>query len=219
VTGLLRLEGRNAAARTAALARLALVPVLVAFEALDAEHAAADLWFADALLYAFIAYAIAAAVYAYAVRADVRLAPFAIVDIGVLALFTCAEGGVTSDVRYMLFVPVLVAVLTGPRLTFGLSVLSVAAFVAAAVANPYFDREGGGHLLVVHAIDLAWRAGLAVLVAILLERRAERIRELAESRRSLVTHALDAEARARRELSYALHDELIQQLLCAEHVL
>jgi hypothetical protein len=139
VTGLLRLEGRNAAARTAALARLALVPVLVAFEALDAERAAPDLWFVDALLYAFIAYAIAGAVYAFAVRADVPLAPFAILDIAVIALFTCAEGGATSDVRYMLFVPVLVAVLTGPRLTLGLSVLSVAAFIAAAVANPYFD--------------------------------------------------------------------------------
>jgi two-component system, NarL family, sensor kinase len=216
VTALLRLEGRNAPARTAALARLALVPVLIAFEALDAERSAPDLWLSDPLLYAFIAYAIAAAVYAFAVRADVALAPFAILDVGLLAAFTCTEGGTTSDVRYMLFVPVLVAVLTGPRLTLGLSVLSVAAFVAAAVANPYFDREGGGHLLVVHAIDLAWRAGLAVLVAILLERRAERIRELAESRRSLVTQALNAEARARRELSYALHDELVQQLLCAQ---
>jgi two-component system NarL family sensor kinase len=216
VTRLLRLEGHNAPARTAALARIALVPVLLAFEALDPERSATDLWFSDALLYALIAYAIAAAVYAFVVRADVPLAPFAVLDIVLLGLFTCAEGGTTSDVRYMLFVPVLVAVLTGPRLTLGLGVLSVAAFVAAAVANPYFDREGGGHLLVVHAVDLAWRAGLAVLVAILLDRRAERIRELAESRRSLVTQALDAEARARRELSYALHDELVQQLLCAQ---
>jgi two-component system, NarL family, sensor kinase len=216
VTRLLRLEGRNTPARTAALARIALVPVLLAFEALDPERSAVDLWFSDALLYAFIAYAVAAAVYAFVARADVPLAPFAILDIALLGLFTCAEGGATSDVRYMLFVPVLVAVLTGPRLTLGLSVLSVAAFVAAAVLNPHFDREGGGHLLVVHAVDLAWRAGLAVLVAILLERRAERIRELAESRRSLVTQALGAEARARRELSYVLHDELVQELLCAQ---
>ncbi len=62
----------------------------------------------------------------------------------------------------------------------------------------------------------AWRTALAVAVAVLLARRAERNRRLAESRRSLVTQALEAEARARRDLSYALHDELVQALLCAQ---
>jgi two-component system, NarL family, sensor kinase len=71
-------------------------------------------------------------------------------------------------------------------------------------------------VLGVHTLDVTWRAGLAVVVAVLLDRRAQRIRELAESRRSLVTQALTAEARARRELSYALHDELVQELLCAQ---
>lgn len=216
MTGLLRLEGRNAPARTGALARLLLVPVLLAFEALETPNSAPDLWFADPVLFALIAYAIAAAAYAFAARGDVPLAPFAVVDVILLALVTCAEGGTTSDVRYMLFVPVLVAVLTGPRLTLGLAGLSVAAFVAAAVGHPRFGDEAGPHVLAVHTFDLAWRAGLAVVVAILLERRAERIRELAESRRSLVTQALNAEARARRELSYALHDELVQRLLCAQ---
>src|SRR5690242_7621772 len=50
----------------------------------------------------------------------------------------------------------------------------------------------------------------------MLARRADRDRRLAESRRSLVTQALESEARARRDLSYALHDELVQALLCAQ---
>ena len=216
MTGLLRLEGRNAPARTAALARLALPPVLLAFEALEPQRSLPDLWFGEPVLYALIAYAIGAAAYAFAARGDVPFAPFAAVDVVLLALILYAEGGATSDVRYMLFVPVLVAVLTGPRLTLGLGVLSVAAFVAAAMAHPGFGTAVKPHVLVVHALDIAWRSGLAVVVAVLLERRAERIRELAESRRSLVTQALNAEARARRELSYALHDELVQELLCAQ---
>jgi two-component system, NarL family, sensor kinase len=70
-------------------------------------------------------------------------------------------------------------------------------------------------MLAVHSLDMAWRAGLTVGVAVLLTRRAERIRELADSRRSLAAQALAAESRARRELSYVLHDELVQELLCA----
>jgi two-component system NarL family sensor kinase len=216
VTAVVRLEGHNAAARTGALARLALVVVLLAFEALEAQRPDPDLWFADPLVYILVAYAIAAAAYTFAARREVPFAPFAVVDVVLLALITCGEGGATSDVRYMLFLPVLVAVLTGPRLTFGLAVMSVTAFVVAGAAHPSFASHVGPHVLAVHTLDMTWRAGLAVVVAILLDRRAERIRELAESRRSLVTQALNAEARARRELSYVLHDELVQELLCAQ---
>jgi two-component system, NarL family, sensor kinase len=216
VTRLPRLEGRNGPARTGALARLALVPVLLAFEALETPRAVPDLWFADPLVLVLAGYAIAAAVYAFAARGRVPLAPFAVVDVLLLASLTCAEGGAASDVRYMLFVPVLVAVLAGARLTLAIGGLSVAAFVAASVAHPAFGGDGSVRVLGVHTLDVTWRAGLAVVVAVLLERRAQRIRELADSRRSLVTQALTAEARARRELSYALHDELVQELLCAQ---
>ena len=116
----------------------------------------------------------------------------------------------------MLLVPVMTAVVAGPRLTLQIAVLSVAGFLVAALANPGFGESVTGRMLAVHSHDIAWRAGLAVGVAVLLTRRAERIRELAESRRSLAAQALAAESRARRELSYMLHDELVQELLCAQ---
>jgi two-component system NarL family sensor kinase len=216
VTRLRRLEGRNGPARTGALARLVLVPVLLATELLEAPQAVPDLWFADPLVVVLSAYAVAAAVYAFAARRRVPLAPFAVVDTLLLALLACGEGGAGSDLRYMLIVPALVAVLTGPRLTLAIGALSVAAFVAASVAHPAFGEAGTVRVLAVHTLDVTWRAGLAVVVAVLLERRAQKIRELADSRRSLVTQALTAEARARRELSYALHDDLVQVLLCAQ---
>ena len=214
--GLSGLDDRSSAARVGAVARLALPPLVLLFEALEAPHSAPDMWFGEPLLGLLIVYAIVAAVYVFTTSRDVPLAPFAVADTVLLSLLVLAEGGAVTDLRYMLFVPVLVAVLTGPRLTLGIAVLSVAAFVAASLAHPDFGDDVGWRLLAVHTLDIASRAGLAVIVAVLLTRRSERIRELAEGRRSLVTQALTAEARARRELSYALHDELVQELLCAQ---
>jgi two-component system NarL family sensor kinase len=210
------LDGRSSAARVGALARLAFAPLTLLFEALEPPHAAPDLWFGEPLLAVLVVYAVLSAIYVFTTSRDVALWPFAVTDTVLLSALVCAEGGAATDLRYMLFVPVLVAVLTGPRLTLGIAALSVVGFVAAAVAHPGFGADVGARLLAVHSLDIAARAGLAVVVAVLLTRRSERIRELAESRRSLVTQALGAEARARRELSYALHDELVQELLVAQ---
>ena len=216
MTGLLRLEGRNAAARISALVRLALLPMLFLFESLETPAAPPDLWIGEPLLAVLLVYAVVAAVVAFAARRDLPPAPFAIADIALVSLLVFAEGGALADVRFVLFVPVLVAVLSGPRLTFVVGALSVVGFVAAAVASTRYGAPADTRIVVVHGLDIAWRAALAVAVAVLLARRAERNRRLAESRRSLVTQALEAEARARRDLSYALHDELVQALLCAQ---
>jgi signal transduction histidine kinase len=216
VTFRLRLDGRNSPARVAALARLSFAPLVLLFEALEPTRSTPDLSFGEPLLGVLIAYGIASAIYAFSASRDVPLTPFAVADTALLSLLVLAEGGAATDVRYLLFVPVLVAVLTGPRLTVGIAAMSVVGFVAASLAHPDFGDTVGYRLLMVHTLDITARAGLAVVVAVILTRRSERIRELAESRRSLVTQALTAEARARRELSYALHDELVQDLLCAQ---
>ena len=216
MTGLLRLEGRNAAARISALVRLAVLPMLFLFEGLETPASPPDLPIGEPLLAVLFVYAVVAAVVAFAARRDLPAAPFAIADIALVSLLVFAEGGALADIRFVLFVPVLVAVLSGPRLTFVVGALSVAGFVAAAVASARYGAPADTRIVVVHGLDMAWRAALAVAVAVLLARRAERNRRLAESRRSLVTQALEAEARARRDLSYALHDELVQALLCAQ---
>ena len=216
MTGLLRLEGRNAAARINALVRLALIPMLFLFESLETPAAPPDLSIGEPLLVVLLVYAVAAAVVAFVARGDLPPAPFAIADIVLVSLLVFAEGGALADVRFVLFVPVLVAVLSGPRLTLVVGALSVVGFVTAAAASTRFGAPTDTRIVVVHGLDIAWRAALAVAVAVLLARRAERNRRLAESRRSLVTQALEAEARARRDLSYALHDELVQALLCAQ---
>jgi len=215
VTRLRRLDGRNVPARAAAIARLAMLPLLPVFEALSPLHEGADAWFADPMFAILVVYTLVAALYAFSARGDVPLAPFAVADVVLLTFITWGEHDPASDVRFMLFVPVLMAVLSGPRVALGVGALSVLGSMVGEVLRPGLVAPGPG-VLASHALAVGWRAGLAVVVAVLLERRAERIRQLAESRRSLVTQALGAEARARRELSYALHDELIQQLLCAQ---
>jgi two-component system, NarL family, sensor kinase len=216
VTRSLHLDGRNIPVRAAAFARLAMIPLLPLFEMLSAHHERGDAWFADPLFAILIVYAVGAAAYAFLARRDVPLAPFAIIDLVLLAFITWGENDPTPDVRFMLFVPVLVAVLSGPRLTLAAGTLSVAAYVIGEALRPGPGAHTDAGLVASHTLALSWRAGLAVVVAVLLDRRAERIRRLAESRRSLATQALHAEARARRELSYVLHDELVQQLLCAQ---
>jgi two-component system NarL family sensor kinase len=212
----LRLDGRNGPARVAALARLSFSPLVLLFEALEPTRSTPDLWFGGPLIGALVAFGIASVAYTFSTSREVALAPFAIIDTLLLSLLVLAEGGAETDLRYLLFVPVLVAVLTGPKLTIGIATMSVIGFVAASLAHPGFAAPDDYRLLMVHTLDIAARAGLAVVVAVLLTRRSEHIRKLADSRRSLVTQALTAEARARRELSYALHDELVQELLCAQ---
>lgn len=216
MTRLLRLEGRNPTARIGALVRLALLPLLFMLEGLETPASPEDLDFGGVVLAALVAYALICAVVAFTARRDLPPVPFAVADVVLLSLLLCAEGGALSDVRFMLFVPVLVAVLSGPRHTLVVGGLSVVGFVAASVAARMLGVGADARVLIVAGLDIAWRAALAVAVSVLLTRRAERNRRLAESRRWLVTQALEAEARARRDLSYALHDELVQALLCAQ---
>ena len=210
-------EAANGQARIAALARVALVPLLLASEALETTTSPPDLSWAEPALFAYTAYALVSLVVVLRARRRIPLAPLAVLDTLLLVLVLFGEGGAPADMRYALSVPVLVAAfLTGPRLTFQLAALALAGFVVASVASPTFGHEAPARYVAVHTFDLAWRGALAVTLSLLLARRSARIRELAESRRSLVAQALGAEARARRELAYVLHDELVQGLLSAQ---
>ena len=194
--------------------RVALLPLLLPAEALEAAHSQPDLPVAQPLLAFLILYSLGYLAYVYTTGRDVPVAPFAVLDIVVLAALIYAEGGARADIRFALGLPVLIsAFLAGPRLTLGLAVLAILAFVAGSVLHASFSDEVGAHEVAVHALDLAWRCALAVAISVFLTRRDKRIGELLESRRLLVAQSLKAEGQARRELSYALHDDLAQELL------
>ena len=212
-----RLEERNAHARIAAVVRVALLPLLLPAEAFEGSHGSAGLPFTYPLLGAVAVYAIVLLVYTFRTRRELRLAPFAVADTLVIALVIYAEGGAVADSRFALGIPVLVvAFLAGPRLTAAIAALAVVSFVVASTLHNSFGNAVADHYIAVHALDLAWRGALAVVVSFLLTRRDRRIRELLESRRQLAAQSLKAEAQARRQLSYDLHDGLAQDLLCVQ---
>jgi two-component system NarL family sensor kinase len=212
-----RLEGRNAHPRIAALVRVALLPLLLPAEAFDSSHTHAGLPFTNPLIGAIAVYAFALLIYTFTTKRALKLAPFAVADTLLIALLIYAEGGALADIRFALGLPVLVvAFLEGPRLTAAIAALAVASYVVASLAHNGSSNAVVDHYVAVHALDLAWRGAVAVVVSYCLTSRAERIRELLESRRQLVTQSLRAEAEARRQLSYALHDGLAQDLLCVQ---
>ncbi len=212
-----RLEGRNAHPRIAAVARVAVLPLMLPAEALEPLHEHADLPFTTPLLGFIAAYALVTLVFAFATKRELQLAPFAVADVLLISLLVFAEGGALADVRFALGLPVLlVAFLAGPRLTASIGALTVISFIAASLIHNSYGSHITDHHIAANAVNLAWRGAVAVVVSYALTSRAERIRELLESRRQLVTQSLRAEAQARRQLSYALHDGLAQDLLCVQ---
>jgi two-component system NarL family sensor kinase len=212
-----RLEGHNAHPRIAAVVRVAILPLLLPAEALEQSHAHADLPITHPVLGFIALYAFALLVYTFRTKRELRLAPFIVADTLLIALLVYAEGGALADVRFALGLPVLlVAFLAGPRLTAAIAALTVSSFVTASVLHNAVGNQVHDHHVAANALNLGWRGAVAVVVSYCLTSRAERIRELLESRRQLVTQSLRAEAQARRQLSYALHDGLVQDLLCVQ---
>jgi two-component system NarL family sensor kinase len=199
-----------------ALVRLGLIPVLLATEALI-DHPGRDLEIFETVFPVACAYAVLAAVVAATTRRPLPLAPFALVDMAFIALLTYASGGGSAQMRFIFSVPPIVAAFVGrPRHTAALAVLSVAAYLAISAVEPPIGRTPEARVIAVNAIDLAWRGALAIAMSVYLVRREDRIRQLAASRQKLVAQALGAEDRARRELAYVLHDEVVQSLLSAK---
>jgi two-component system, NarL family, sensor kinase len=115
--------------------------------------------------------------------------------------------------------PVGAAFLLTPPLTALASVGVVAAYVALSLPHPATQRGQDLEFVLTQALYVAWMGLAAVVLSVILTRRAERIDQLAELRGRLVAEALNAEDRERRRLAEALHDEAIQNLLAARQEL
>ena len=70
-------------------------------------------------------------------------------------------------------------------------------------------------MIVEQSLALLWVGAGAVMLSAYIARREQSLAALAEARRLLVRQALDAEARERRRLAEALHDQAIQNVLVA----
>lgn len=139
-------------------------------------------------------------------------------DVGLLCALAYGSGGGASELRKAFFLlPLGAAFVARPRSVAAWAAVAVAAFLVLSILHP--SRAVVFDAAVAHALYLAWAGVGAVLLAVMLTRRAERVRELAAVRGQLVAATLDAGAHERRRLAEALHDEPLQNILAARQEL
>jgi two-component system NarL family sensor kinase len=200
--------------RRLGLIRVAAMPVIFIGERLVA-HPTLEKDPFDYILAAAAVYSLTALIVSYSRHRN--LVPdvlYPALDLSFICALTYSSGGAFSQLRYAFFLlPVSAAFLLTPRLTAGVSVVSIAAYVGVSLTHP--ATAGGRDLefVLTQAVYLCWMAVAAILLAQVLTQRAEKIAQLAADRRRLVTQALDTEDRERRRLAEALHDHAIQNLL------
>ena len=155
---------------------------------------------------------------ALSVRADQRLpgTPQAIADLAWIAALVWVSGGADSPLRFAFYVmPIAAAVRLSPPVTALWLGLALAAYLVVAVPHPDTDLSDDVDMIVEQSLALLWVGAGAVMLSAYIARREQSLAALAEARRLLVRQALDAEARERRRLAEALHDQAIQNVLVA----
>jgi two-component system, NarL family, sensor kinase len=197
----------------AALVRVAVLPVALIGQAWT-QPPGTDLELFEVVFPVACGYAAITLALACFSRRPARLEPLAVADLAFLSVLAYAAGGAEAHIRFAFFIPPIVAAFVGRlRHTVALAIWTVACFGVVVVLAPTVGEPTPARTAAIAVIDLAWRNALVVALAVLLARRQERIRRLAESRRLLVAQSLRAEDRARRELAYVLHDDVVQSLL------
>ncbi len=140
----------------------------------------------------------------------------ALADLILVALVVYASGGVRSPLRFAFYaMPIIAALRLSLRLTAGWTGLALGAYLAVTIPHANERLPGDTDLIFDEALSLAWVGAAAMMLSALLGQRDRRLAELAASRRQLVQEALQSEARERRRLAQALHDESLQNVLLA----
>jgi two-component system NarL family sensor kinase len=143
-----------------------------------------------------------------------RVEPF--VDLALICALVYTSGGPFAQARVAFFaLPLIAAFRLRPRLTALWAAVAVVAYTGVSLSHPALhDRDAPGQVL-AGALYLAWAGLAAIVLSSQLAARTERIRRLADERRSLVRQALESESRERRRLAADLHDNAVQTLLLA----
>ncbi len=197
--------------RGVALLRLALVPIALVVDLPDRSDAAFAV-----VLASFAAYALALLAVAGLSRRSPPAGVQAVADLAWIAALVYVTGGAGSPLRFGFYVmPIAAAVRLSPRLTVTWLAVALAAYLVVAVPHPDTAVPDDLDFIAEQALALLWVGAGAVMLSALLRHRERNLTVLAEARRRLVRQALDAEARERRRLAEALHDEALQNLLVA----
>lgn len=217
----MRLERLVDADLVTALLRTIAVPVLLIGELYIPREEGTEAEFLAALA-VFACYALATLIWAHRLGAERRawigLLAADVVFAGVLSY---TSGGGYSQLRFVFFLPMVIAAFRRIPAVTGIIVLaSIAVYAAQAWPHPTRAHHNGGlSFIVVQALYLAWIGTGLTSLSFLLARREVAVRTLAAQRQRLVAEALTAEERERKQLAEDLHDGPIQNLLAARHAL
>lgn len=208
--------GTRTTERAVAVVRVAAIPVILMGERLVAHPEVGGETF-DWLLALGGVYAVcvlAATFAGWGGRLPARLYP--LLDLGFLLGLTYTSGGAFSQVRLAFFLlPIGAAFLMSPRGTALWSSISIVSYLGVSLTHPATNQGEDFEFVLSQTLYLAWIGVAAVLLAIVLTRRAQRVGELAAARGRLLAEILGAEERERKRLAEALHDDAIQDLLAA----
>jgi two-component system, NarL family, sensor kinase len=207
---------QRAANRGVALLRLGFLPLALLELSTSHRELGRDFFPLVVALFAVYALTLLGLVYAGSLKPPPPPLVQALVDLAFISMMVYTSGGAASPLRFAFYVlPIVAAVRLSPRTTATWAGVALLAFLAVTLPHPGTDLSSEGDLLAREGLALAWIGAAAVMLSVLVARRERALVELAASRRRLVQQSLDAEARERRRLAQALHDEAIQNVLVA----
>ena len=209
-------DDRAVATRALAALRLLLLPVVFVADRLVSHPTVGTRSF-DLILTAATAYSVVMLSDAW--RASGPRAPAGLLvglDLAFVSALAFASGRAFADLRAAFFVLPLSAalLLTSKRAAAAVTIATAIAYLTVAFTHPATTRQPFA-VTVTQMMYIVWVGIAAVVLATLLSRRRHKILELSEARGRLVAQAIEAEERARKRVSEALHDHAIQDLLTA----
>ncbi|CDO87538.1 two component sensor kinase [Mycobacterium triplex] len=206
--------------RVASVQRLVVVFIMIGAVLVHTDYRAPR-WAPDdavVVVYALIALGVVILVYSPARRVmvpDRALFILAMVDVVAIVGFKLLSPGGHIPLLLMVLVPRMVALdLSGRRATVGLSCAFVA-FTASILQDPVIPRQLGWPKTLLLVLIYGFLCGTALFAVIFRQRYVNEIARITASRDALLAETMTASERERREISEAIHDGPLQDVLAA----
>ena len=139
------------------------------------------------------------------------------VDVLVIVALCVVSGGATAALLPVFFLlPISVAFQVRPLMTAMFGTATAVGYLAVwIVYSKRDDRVGLPNIVYTHVGFLLWLAVATTALCLVLALRSARVRALQETRRHLVSEAMQSDERHNREIAEHLHDGPLQTLLAA----
>lgn len=206
--------------RVASVQRMVVVLIMVGAVLVHTDYRAPR-WAPDdavAVGYALIALTVLILVYSPASRSmapDRTLFLLAMVDVVAIVGFKFLSPGGHIPLLLMVLVPRMVALdLSGRRATVGL-IFAFVAFTASVLQDPVIPRQLGTPKTLLIVLIYGFLCGTALFAVIFRQRYVNEIARITASRDALLAETMTASERERREISEAIHDGPLQDVLAA----